>query len=163
MGKRRGNDRARSGKTGRGAQEKDRSTLVERPEVDVRKSEHPTFRAILDGSSADKPNDSPEPPVRSSGGGNVVDEHEPARGEVESFIPTPRVSTNRECRLAKRRNDPYHYALWRDAYDSYIRILFDGSQNILNSFKVPMEEEISFETFSFFIYEFSSGDISRYV
>jgi hypothetical protein len=40
--------------------------------------------------------------------------------------------------------------------------LFDGTQDILNSFKVNLEEEISFETFAFFVYKFSSGYISPY-
>jgi hypothetical protein len=163
MGKKRGNNRTRSDKTDRVTREKDCSTKAEHPKVEVYKSELPTFRSVLGGSSADKTIGSTEPPIRSSEDSTVVDEHNPIREEIRAFIPIPHVSTNRECRLVKRRNDPYHYALWRDAYDSYLRILFDGTQNILNSFKVPMEEEISFETFSFFIYEFSSGDISPYV
>jgi hypothetical protein len=82
--------------------------------------------------------------------------------QIITSIPTPRVQSNKSCRLTTRRNDPYYYTIWRNAYGRYLRVLFDGVQNLLNLFKVPLRKEISFDTFSIFIYNFSSGYITPY-
>lgn len=122
-----------------------------------------TFKSILEKSRGD--NNNPSDPNRSDiddsiGAHSLVSRHEPIPKEF--YAPIPHVESRWELRLPERRKGPYHYALWRDAYDSYLWVLFDGFQNILNKFKVFLEEEISFETFSFFIYEISSGYISPY-
>ena len=156
MGKRRRNNRNRS----ENSKQSEELSNVKIPDIEPPKREPPTFKSVLGNSSTQSP--SPVPSSRSDGNCDDINRYKPTSEDVRAFSLIPRVETNREYRLSKRRNDPYHYALWRDAYDSYLRILFDGFQNILNLFKVPLEEEISFETFSFFIYEFSSGYITPY-
>ena len=163
MGKRRRNNRNRSekGSDVHGYVENSSSE----PNADSLKPEPHTFKFILEGSQEgdDIPPDSNQPnSINNNGQSSFVCVYKPDQEEIRVRLLIPHVSTNREYRLAKRRNDPYHYALWRDAYDSYLWVLFDGFQNILNKFKVFPEEEISFDTFSFFIYEFSSGYISPY-
>ncbi len=136
-------------------------TSVDTPKTEPPKP--PTFKIILEksrgtdesSSCSNRTNDD-----NNTGQPSSDCRHKPTPKEYQP--PIPRVQSNREWRLANRRNDPYHYTLWRNAYDSYLWILFDGTQNILNLFKVHLEEEISFETFAFFIYEFSSGYISPY-
>ena len=123
----------------------------------------PTFKSVLEKSREDDNN--PPDPNRSNiddsvGQHSLVSRYEPTPKEF--YVPIPHVESRWELKRPEYRKGPYHYALWRDAYGSYLRVLFDGFQNILNKFKVLLEEEISFETFSFFIYEISSGYISPY-
>ncbi len=161
MGKRRRNNRNRSEK---GSDRVENSSPE--PKIEPPRPIPPTFKSILSKiDTGDKHigfvsiSSNNESGTRSS---KICSQQKQLEIRDHPAIFTPYIQSNREYRLSNRRNDPYHYALWRYAYDSYLRVLFDGFQNILNSFKVPLEEEISFETLSFFIYEFSSGYITPY-
>lgn len=168
MGKRRRNNRNRheKGSDNHGRVENSSPEPKINPSVVPPKPRPPTFKSIFGrNNTGDKPDGSLsassniESGARSS---NVCPQQKQLEIRNNPPIYIPAIQSNREYRLSNRRNDPYHYSLWRDAYDSYLWILFDGFQNILNKFKVFLEEEISFNTFSFFIYEFSSGYISPY-
>ncbi len=132
--------------------------------ADSPKQKPTTFKSILEKSRRDDNNtaDSTQSNVDgSTGQPSLVRRHKPTSEEF--CILAPHVESTWELRRPERRKGPYHYTLWRDAYDSYLWVLYDGFQNILNKFKVFLEEEISFEAFSFFIYEISSGYISPYL
>lgn len=162
MGKRRRrNNRNRSEESSKSTDGLSVTQSVDKPGP----SKPSTFKSILENSGRGDDNPSSSNRTRddkNTGQSSSDCSCNPISKEYQSIIPVPRVQSNREWREANRRNDPYHYSLWRNAYDSYLWILFDGTQDILNSFKVHLEEEISFETFAFFIYKFSSGYISPY-
>ena len=130
------------------------------PKIVPSKQGPSTFKSILEKSRNNSPNSNQSNTDNGVGQPSLVRRYKPTPEEIRVLIP--HVESRWELRRSDRRKDPYHYALWRDAYGSYLRILFGGFQNILNKFKVLLEEEISFETFSFFIYEISSGYISPY-
>ena len=153
---------------GKRRRNRDRSEGESKQREDSPKALEPepsTFKSILGRSQSPRHStsnvrilerDNGSPPKRHSATNT-------SREEIRAYpLVTPHVEPRWEYRLPEHRKDAYHYSLWRDAYDNYLRVLFDGFQNILNSFKVRLEEEISFETFSFFIYEFSSGYITPY-
>lgn len=74
----------------------------------------------------------------------------------------PRIQQYRRGKLSERPKTNYNYALWRDAYDSYLWVLFDGFINVLNSFKVELDRKIEFNDFALFVYFNSSGYITPY-
>nr|QBK85521.1 MAG: hypothetical protein LCMAC101_01080 [Marseillevirus LCMAC101] len=163
MGKRRRRNRDRSERESE--QHNDPSRVkrsnTEPPTAESPKPKPPTFRSVLKNNGEYKKQ---LPLSHTTAVGFVppaINEGKPTPEEIRAYSLIPRTESRWELR-AKCRKDPYHYALWRDAYDNYLWVLFDGFQNILNSFKVYLEEEISFEAFSFFIYKFSSGYITPY-
>ena len=98
------------------------------------------------------------------------DEPHPRYSESElklARLLTPRITVQqyvgRDYHVPERPKGPYEYALWRSAYDSYIRRLYTRFVMTLNELKVELYREIELKEFSALIYHSSSGYISPWL